>query len=127
MFSNAQEIYNIGASGNYFFDASGLRRQGSVLNRVGVGFMFTDYTGYVSSSSGFNLNPSPTPFQYIVQPSSVASIFNTGRYRYYTSIPSLGSGLYNYPSAPMPPTPSPDSSENNNNNNNNNNIGSGLL
>ena len=124
MFSNAQEVYNIGTSGNYSFDVSGLRNQGSVLNRVGLGFMFTDYAGYGSSSSGFNLNPSPTPFQYIVQPSSVASIFNGGRYKYYTNVPSLGSGLYNYPLAPPPPTPISDSSGNNNNNNNS---GSGLL
>ena len=124
MFSNAQEVYNIGTSGNYFFDVSGLRNQGSVLNRVGLGFMFTDYTGYGSSSSGFNLNPSPTPFQYIVQPSSVGSIFNGGRYKYYTTVPSLGSGIYTYPTTPVPPSFPATSGESGNNSNNN---GSGLL
>ena len=124
MFSNAQEVYNIGTSGNYFFDVSGLRNQGSVLNRVGLGFMFTDYTGYGSSSSSFNLNPSPTPFQYIVQHSSVASIFNGGRYKYYTTVPSLGSGIYTHPPTPVPPSFTVPSGENDNNSNNN---GSGLL
>lgn len=106
MFSNAQENYNIASSGNYHFDASGFRKQGSVLDRAGQGFMFTNYLGYGTSSSGFNLNDTPSPFQYTVKPSSVASIFNNIRYGFYRSVGGLGSVIYTPPTAPERPTPS---------------------
>lgn len=106
MFSNAQETYNIGVSGNYFFDASGLRSQGSVLNREGLGFIFTNYLGHQTSNSNsnFNLNDTPTPFQYIVRPSSVSNIFNNGIYSFYRNINAIASGVYVYPQQPNPPT-----------------------
>jgi len=105
MFSNAQEIYNQASSGNYHFNASGLKDQGNVLNRVGQGFMFTNYLGYGTNSNGFNLINDKSPFQYTVKPSSVSNIFNNRGYQFYRSVGGLGSGIYSPPTAPNPPTP----------------------
>jgi hypothetical protein len=104
MFSNARTLYEQASSGNYQFDASGFRRQGSVLNRVGQNFMFTSPSQ--SSNSGFNLmDQVATPFEYIVKPSSVSNIFNSGIYRYKTPVNSIGSGTYVYPTEPNRSTP----------------------
>ncbi|NBP01321.1 MAG: hypothetical protein EBU90_14490 [Proteobacteria bacterium] len=123
MFSNASILYEQASSGNYQFNASGFRREGSVLNRSGQNFMFTNFSSQ-PSNSGFNLSDKKEPFQYIVKPSSVSSIFNGVRYKYYTTVPSLGSGIYTYPTTPVPPSFPATSGEGGNNSNNN---GSGLL
>jgi len=112
MFSNAQELYNQASSGNYQFDASGFRRQGSVLNRSGQNFMFTNFSSQ-PSNSGFNLSDQEAPFQYIVKYSSVSNIFNSGIYRVYTTLKGIGSGVYTYPSAPASPSAAPSGNNSN--------------
>lgn len=105
MFSNAQKLYDEASSGNLHFDASGFRRQGSVLNRVGESFMFTN--SFASNAGGFNLNNAAQPFQYKVQYSGVSNIFNASIYRYYYTVNSIGIGVYTYPEEPSrsaPPT-----------------------
>jgi hypothetical protein len=103
MFSNAQKLYNEAASGNLHFDVSGFRKQGSVLARSGESFMFTNSFA-ASTAGGFTLSGTAQPFKYQVQYSGVSSIFNSGIYRYYSTINSIDSGVYIYPLAPSPPS-----------------------